>query len=134
MQPHRKGLNKDFVDGAGLPSPGRWRVGKRNLPDDDVARSLRRELRDALRDMESELPGGTLRQAMLRMAQGGLTQSPFPKQKIDFLRKRLRKVLRKYGFGEGQAQDGDAKQITDVRLLQALMRACKDPDHHFVEW
>ena len=37
LQPHRKGLNKEFVDGAGLPSPGRWRVKDRRLPDDDVA-------------------------------------------------------------------------------------------------
>ena len=133
MQPHRKGLNKDFVDGAGLPSPGRWKVSARNLPDDDVARALRRELRDALRDMEVELPGGTLRKAMLRMAQGGLTQSPFPAQKVASLRERLRKVLGKFGFGEGRAQKGDAKQITDVRLLQALMKACKDPDHYFVD-
>ena len=26
LQPHRKGLKKDFVNGAGLPSPGRWRI------------------------------------------------------------------------------------------------------------
>jgi hypothetical protein len=68
------------------------------------------------------------------MAQGGLTQSPFPEQKIEVLQKRLRKVLGKYGYGEGQAQEGDAKQLTDVRLLQALLKACRDPDHHFVEW
>ena len=41
IQPHRKGLNKEFVDGAGLPSPGRWKVNDRRLPDDDEARDLR---------------------------------------------------------------------------------------------
>ena len=29
LQPQRKGLNKDFTDGAGLPSPGRWTGGFR---------------------------------------------------------------------------------------------------------
>ena len=30
LRPHRKGIVKTFVDGAGLPSPGRWSPKQRN--------------------------------------------------------------------------------------------------------
>ena len=32
LQPHCKGINKDFVDGAGILSPGRWKIKDRPLP------------------------------------------------------------------------------------------------------
>ena len=78
LQPQRKGLYKEFVDGAGLPSPGRWRVRDRRLPDDRVARDLRLILEDALFDMERRLPGGSLRKLLHMLMGGHLTESPFP--------------------------------------------------------
>ena len=41
LQPRRKGVNNDFADGAGLPSPGRWNIRDRRLPESEVAEELR---------------------------------------------------------------------------------------------
>ena len=49
LKPHRKGRIKLFVDGAGLPSPGRWRIANRRLPGDKVAQGIRNILREGLR-------------------------------------------------------------------------------------
>ena len=109
-------MNKEFVDGAGLPSPGRWRIRDRDLPGDDVASELRHALREGLIGMEASLPGKGLRAAMLAMAAGDLTENPFPERHLERLRGDIRSILKKHGFSEGLAQQGDADQRTDVRL------------------
>ena len=38
LKPHKKGIIKEFVDGGGFPSPGRWTMSRRVLPDDDLAK------------------------------------------------------------------------------------------------
>jgi hypothetical protein len=77
LQPHRKGMANNFVDGAGTPSPGRWRIEDRRLPENEVAEDLRAALRQGLETMEPDLPGGTLRKALFLLAAGGLTACPF---------------------------------------------------------
>ena len=134
MRTHRKGLAGDLVDGSGLPSPGRWKVSDRNLPDDEVARELREVLRASLHGMESSMCGGTLRSALLDIMAGKLTSSPFPEAEVETLRTKLRQVLEKHGLGTGAKQEGDASQATDVRLVQALLTAFRDPDDCFCEW
>ena len=32
LRPHKKGLVKEFIDGAGYPSPGRWRSSRGGCP------------------------------------------------------------------------------------------------------
>ena len=78
LQPHKKGLNKDFVDGAGLASPGRWKVKDRRLPENEVAQELRKAIWSALRAMEKDLPGGSARNALALLMAGKMTASPFP--------------------------------------------------------
>ena len=78
LRAQKKGLTKDFTDGAGLPSPGRWRIHDRRLPNHDVARALKKVLREAILGTEADLPGGSLRSAVIAMAGGGLTENPFP--------------------------------------------------------
>ena len=134
LQPHRKGLVKEFADGAGFPSPGRWKVKDRRLPDDDIATRLRETLREGLREMEPRLPGGTLRKAMCLMAQGGLEESPFPEENIRKITTNIRNVLKDFGHDEGFTRDNDAEQLTEVRLVQSLLKALGDPDHYFGEW
>ena len=85
MRTHRKGLAGDLVDGSGLPSPGRWKVSDRNLPDDEVARELREVLRASLHGMEKSMCGGTLRSALLDIMAGKLTSSPFPESEVEAL-------------------------------------------------
>ena len=50
LQPHRKGKAKNFVDGAGTPSPGTWRIEDRRLPENEVAEELRAALRQGLEE------------------------------------------------------------------------------------
>ena len=45
---HHKGEPRPITDGAGLPSPGRWPVKRRRLPDDETARSIRTITRECL--------------------------------------------------------------------------------------
>ena len=85
-------------------------------------------------DMESSLPGGTLRNAVKTMAAGGLTENPFPEEGLEELRAEIRKILKWHDLDEGFKRRGDAEQLTDVRLLQALMIAFEDPDFYFAEW
>ena len=80
------------------------------------------------------LPGGSLRKLLMALLGGGLTESPFPKDIVDDIRAELRKVLRHHGFDDGMPKPNDAKQITDVRLIQALLKAFDDPDSYFGEW
>jgi len=115
----RKGIGREFVDGAGLPSPGRWKIKDRILPDHEVAQEIRQIVWNALRNMEELLPGGSLRDALYSIMAGGNKSSPFPQEKVDELKEELRRGLDRNGFGRGEPRPGDAKQCTDVRLLQA---------------
>ena len=46
LSPAKKGMLRNFVDGAGLCSPCRWAINSRVLPDDFVAKRLRKILLD----------------------------------------------------------------------------------------
>ena len=79
---HRKGLRRDFVDGAGLCSPGRWRVANRVLPDDHLAKRLQNFFTKGLRACEKSwlTKDNSLdfKKKMCVMAVGRLKESPFP--------------------------------------------------------
>ena len=53
---------------------------------------------------------------------------------MENLREKLKDIKGAFGLDRGEGRLDDAKQVTDVRLLQALLRAFEDPDHHFCEW
>ena len=127
-------MAKNFANGAGTSSLGRWRIEDQHLPENEVAEELRAALRQGLEGMEPDLPGRTLRKALFLLAVGGLTNCPFPEEGVFELTVNLRKILKRHGFGEGRSQVGDADQLTDVRLMQALMTAFEDPDAYFCEW
>ena len=71
---------------------------------------------------------------MAPLAAGKCDDSPFPKDVVDRNRMDLRIALKKAGFGDGLPEEGDLEQDTEVRLPQGLLRAFRDPDHHFCEW
>ena len=75
-----------------------------------------------------------MRETLKLIMAGGLKESPFPREEIDILRGILRDVLEDFGFDRGEARPGDADQQTEVRLLQSLMEAFRDPDSYFCEW
>ena len=93
LRPHRKGIAKTFIDGAGFPSPGRWSPTQRNLPEDGTAEKLKSIFKRGLQDSVEQLPGGSLRTAMAALAAGKCDDSPFPKDVVDRVRMDLRLAL-----------------------------------------
>ena len=67
------------------------------------------------------------------LASGSCHSDPFPKDIADRVRADLRIALRKGGYGDGLPRPGDVEQKTEVRFLQALLRAFSDPDSYFVD-
>ena len=101
-------------------SPGRWRPRDRNLPNTDVAKEIRASIQEGLQKMETELPEGSLKNAIAKLAAGGLDKSRFPEKGIQDLKRRLRRLLSDHGCLACTEQKGDADQATDVRLVQGL--------------
>ena len=138
LRPHRKGVPRDFVDGAGLCSPGRWEVDKRVLPDDHLHRRLRKIVFEGLLDSEKHYqrkdPSFSLKTLLLAVAVGKLKSSPFPAGIVQRVRDDLCCALRDAGHGDGLPQSGDASQMIEVRLVQALLSAFGDPDAHFCQF
>ena len=101
LQPHRKGHVKQFVDGAGFPSPGRWPLERRQLPDDELAKELKKIVTQGLRNSVEHLPGKSIKTAVLKLAAGGCESSPFPVKILVRVRADIRITLAKAGFGDG---------------------------------
>lgn len=134
LRPQRKGIVKTFYDGAGLPSPGRWAPKQRRLPEDEIATELRRIFKEGLAESTDDLPGGSLKTALAALSAGKVSKSPFPIDIVEKSKTNLRIALKRAGFDSGLPCEGDVCQVTEVRLLQSLLRAFLDPDHHFCEW
>ena len=138
LLPLRKGAPKPFVDGAGLCSPGRWPVTRRRLPNNDLATKLQKIVLDRLKEYEGSLrkatPARDLRHILLTIAVGKMERLPFPLELIERVRADLRITLKEAGFGDGLPREGDVVQSFEVRLIQALLEAMGDPDHHFCTW
>ena len=62
------------------------------------------------------------------------TESLFPSDRVERLRREVRKALQAGGYGDALPRKGDEAQALDVRLVQALLKACGDPDHYAYEW
>ena len=50
------------------------------------------------------------------------------------MRTNLRLALKEGGHGVGLPQEGDLVQAFEIRLIQALLEACEDPDAYFCNW
>ena len=61
LQTMKRGSARDFVDGAGYPSPGRWPIDQRQLPDDSLANELRSITERGLKMAAAELGDMSLR-------------------------------------------------------------------------
>ena len=101
IQPHRKGHVKQFIDGAGFPSPGRWPLNRRRLPDDHIAKKLKDIVMKGLLDSVDHLPGRSIKTAVAKLASGGCECSPFPADILKRTREDIRIALMKPGFGDG---------------------------------
>ena len=130
----RKGKHRDFVDGGGLCSPGRWPKERRRLPRTEIAKIIQDILLQALLKSEPALPGGSFKSALHAIIAGKLEGSPFATSLLERTRDDLRFALIKAGYGDGLPLGGDRNQHFEVRLIQALLYAFDDPDALFCEY
>ena len=72
MKISRKGLLRDFVDGAGLCSPGRWPKNRRKLPESNVATELQDVMMKGLIRSEKNLPGKSFKSTLAAIIGGKL--------------------------------------------------------------
>ncbi len=110
---------RDLVDGAGLCSPGRWSPTKRNLPD---VGSLAEDVVNAM-----GLDMGEWSSITIKMMAGRLEKDPFTELQIQKGRVFLENWCKARGF-KVQRGSKDVDQAPRLRLLQAFLRACGDPD------
>ena len=134
LRPTRKGLPRDFVDGGGFPSPGRWSLDQRRLPDDEVAKEIRELAKSGLEESLRAFPGKSIKTAIAALASGSFEKNPFPEEVLDRIRMDIRIILKKAGRGDCLPREGDVKQETEVRLLQGLMEVFGDIDSYFCDW
>ena len=110
---------RELGDEAGICSPGRWSPAKRKLPE---LNGLAEKLSAAMNVDNDEW-----HKSVMKMMSGKQTEAPFTAEQI----KKGRGVLESWLEGEGFARTpraSDVQQEPDLRLLQAFLRRCKDPD------
>ena len=134
MKVSRKGAQRDFIDGAGLCSPGRWPKSRRRIPRGGIAQRLQDILLAGLQRCEKDLPGGSYKSALGAIITGKVAQSPFSPQVVEEVRDDLRIELKRSGFGDGLPREGDMIQHFEVRLIQGLLEAFGDPDALFGDY
>jgi hypothetical protein len=115
---------RDICDGAGLCSPGRWHPDKRRLPDlGGLAGGLVGSM---------FLDGDAWEQIMMRMMAGKLKEDPFTPTQIEKGRGFLTDWCRARGYNPSLGKK-DIKQEPKLRLLQAFLRICQDPDAEAID-
>ena len=102
----------------GLCSPGKWAPERRHLP--SWLEAFRASLAHALAPLD-------VKDILARLAAGRQESSPFPSDLVANLRTVLCTQLQSAGFDPTPRQ-GDGAQEIHVRLVQALLQACEDPD------
>ena len=123
----RAAKKRPFIDGGGLCSPGLWPPALRRLPVGTPCQ-CRELLLSALKSLEDHDPGHNKR-LLSALAQGRVTEDPFPAAMLEDLRKDMAGLLKKQ-FPDMHVveQPEDRPQLVKVRLLGAFLRAADDPD------
>lgn len=98
----RKGEARDFVDGAGLCSRGRWPIQRRVLPDDFTLWRLQQAFKEVL--LKMKIGHGKL---LLKMVVGHIKEQPFDVTVVEEVRVNLRLILKESGHGDGLLQADD---------------------------
>eukprot|EP00435_Cladocopium_sp_Y103_P040452 s469_g11.t1 len=120
-----EGCKKEFTDGFGLCSPGRWKPGARNK----LASSEAAEHADNIADLLFQFliqEIGDLRNEAFRLALGHLQSSPFDPDRLQELRKKIAGLLRP---GEEETLlECPERQPFFLYLLAESLRKLEDPD------
>ena len=128
----RRGSKAELEDGCGLCSPGRWPLSVRWLPGGrtlDLARGL---LDEAMARWEAEL-SPSLERLTATAAAGKLASSPFDQTLVEDFRAALIEALESQGF-RARPRSADRPQPLQIRLLQGLAQASKDPECRLFDW
>ena len=107
---------------------------RRRLPDDELAKRIREVTQKCLMDCAADWPKGCMKRKFMEIACGQCKSNPFDPVKVQEAKTALCRLLTEAGLGDGRVQAGDRPQSFDTRLIQGLLRAFRDPDHHFCEW
>ena len=117
---------REFHDGAGLCSLGRWPPESRKLPDS----RLLSELREDLREYVIPLLGSTL---FSRLACGKVNECPF--RGLEELREKVYQKFEREGE-QPRKQPEENRPPLEFRLLDAFLRHTGDPERelsHFAQ-
>ena len=110
---------RPFEDGAGICSPGRWTPKKRLLPDvGNVAEDLIAAMGLDMEQWET---------TTFRIMAGKQPQNPFTPEQINKGSGFLTDWVTRMGHPPS-ADPQDIPQGPNIRLLQAYLRVCQDPD------
>ena len=119
---HHNYRTRTFEDGGGICSPGRWRPGYRNLPDiGEVGVEL-------IKAMGIDMK--TWDKTICQMLAGHMETSPFTVDQSKAGNAFMREWCKQQGF-PAEVKPGDVHhehEYIDLRLLQAFLRICEDPD------
>ena len=120
-----EGCKKEFTDGFGLCSPGRWTPGARNRTASSKAVKHAEQVSELLHEfLLKEM--GDLRRESFRLALGHYDKSPFGSEQLQSLRKKVAALLRP--GGEGPLLECPARQPFFLHLLAESLKELDDPD------
>ena len=115
---------REFTDGFGLCSPGRWVPGARNRLASEEANNHAEQIASLLFDFLVE-EIGDFRKEAFRLALGHHNSSPFDPRKLQELRKKIAALLRP---DEGSLLHCPHRQPFFLSLLAESLRKLGDPD------
>ena len=120
-----EGCKKEFTDGFGLCSPGRWIPGARNHLAKVSALKHAEQVAELLQDfLVKEI--GDLRREAFRLALGHYQQSPFSQEQLQTLRRKIATLLRP--GNEDALLVQPPRQPFFLYLLAESLKELDDPD------
>ena len=113
-------------------------MDRRRLPNGYLVKRLRTIILDGFRKAADNLKKDgkvmDLKKLLVVLSLGHYKDQPFDPKIVEEVQDGLRRALREGGHGDGLPREGDRAQVFEIRLIQALLEACEDPDHYFCEW
>ena len=117
---------RDYVDGGGLCSPGRWPPHQRRLPTNSILARLGEKMAKTF--AEEEAAGHDSAALILsKLACGKAKECPFRPEATSALRGWAEAELTKAGIA-WEDREGDREQPIRMRLFGALLQEAGDPD------
>lgn len=115
--------NKDYEDGCGLCSPGRWPPDRRNLEQSGIAESLRTHLLNLLHKTLD------IKKVTYGLCCGHFKTSPFTEELLQAGRDILLSLLQEHGATDLGSISTSAASPVALQAIHDLLRLCGDPDY-----